>query len=249
MFPLIDQNHQTDIGLTPCLAYNQYNGLQIGLFISKPWLPSQNFRMDLVPFYSLKSNSLSGQSKLSYIWYVADQSIHSIKLGLNLKTYAFNELQGNTLAYYQLSPYLKLDFSHEAYLNRTSNIQWTSYFIKDEYLRFDDSLTTNGTVSDFWRSAHKLNYQYNQFSILGNSELALHLNFYKHALVYGGTQSLVNLECNFRKSSVIVISAIFQPGCMYHVTHTTVNDNQMLFPVALKRLLMLDQLAWLFKTI
>lgn len=199
LFPLIDQNHQTDIGLTPCLGYNQYNGFQIGMFISKPWLPSQNFRIDLLPFYSLKSNSLSGQSKLSYIWYVADQSIHSIELGLNLKTYAYNELLGNTLAYYQLSPYLKFDFSHEAYLNRTSNIQWTSYFIKDEYLRFDDSLTNHGTVSDFWRSAHKLNYQYNQFSILGNSELALHLNFYKHGLVYGGTQSLVNLEMQFLK--------------------------------------------------
>lgn len=199
VLPLIDQNHQTDIGITPCLGYNQYNGFQMGVFISKPWFPSQNFRLDVLPFYSLKSKTWSGQSKLNYTWYSADPSIHSLRLGIHFKSYAFNQINETTLSYYQFSPYLRLNFKHPAYLNRTSNIQLTSHFIKDEYLRFDDSLSSVSNLSTIWRSAYKLNYSYQQNSILGNSEARIQLNFYNQSLAFGRMQKVLNLEIEVQK--------------------------------------------------
>lgn len=196
LLPLIDQNNQTDIGVTPCLGYNQYNGFLIGLFISKPWLPSQNFRMDFLPFYSLKSNTLSGQSKIGYTWYLADNKIHSINLGFNFKSYAYNEINNLPLNYYQFNPYIKLNFKHPAYLNRTSSIQLNTYLINDEYQHFEDSLVTEANL---WRSANKVKFNYIQYSILGNTEAAFHLNFYKHSLQYGGKQTVCNLELQFQK--------------------------------------------------
>ncbi len=199
LIPLIDQNQQTDIGLSPCLGYNAYDGLQLGLFISKPWLPSQNFRVDLLPQFGLKSKSLIGQLNVSNKWNFADTKIRSLQTGIQIKNYTYNSLLNSNIAYTQFKPYIGIVFSHPAYLNRTSSLSFNSFIIKNQYLDFTDSTAQVPIISNSWRSIYKMDYLYEQASIFGKTKFTFQLKFGNQQLPFNEVQSFCNVQSSYLK--------------------------------------------------
>ncbi len=190
--PILDQNGQTDLGITPLLGWNYYNGLMLGAFLSGPWFPYKKWNLNFLPFYSFKSNTIAGQAELRYTSFFNSGPYKNLDIKLFTKRYSYNQYDSESfLNYLQIQPELELFFRHNPSESKKSSISLTAFWIQDDIVIFkDSSLFTD----QFNRIDYQLRYNYSKQSILGDFKTYLALNFKNHNLSSGLHQQLLRFQ-------------------------------------------------------
>lgn len=137
LFPPIDIKTKTDVGFTPIIGFNRYNGFMLGAVLGSYWLPVQKWNIQLMPFYGFRNNQLAGKLKFSYTKNYSSGFIHNWTLGMDAKKFAYAKLPDNAYAQYvQLNPYLSFRIRQAP----ASNIQ--------TYLTFKSSVISSQPVHE-----------------------------------------------------------------------------------------------------
>ncbi len=200
IFPLMDGNGSTDIGITPVIGSNSYNGFMAGAFISGPWFPYKKWSFNVMPLYGFQNHKLAGQSAIRYTWFLPGNNIKSVSLGFNAKSYAYNEYKNEEyLNYYQLNPNIKLTFSHLPPSFKSSELRYDMYWIRDEVLNFfeNDSIPFIESIN---RVNHQLKYTFSKASVLGDFNFEANLNYLNQKFSTNLNQELLRLQLTLKKS-------------------------------------------------
>ncbi|MBK9727685.1 MAG: M1 family metallopeptidase [Saprospiraceae bacterium] len=200
MLPITDQPRQTDIGITPIIGNNSYNGIMLGVLISGPWIPNSKWIAQLLPFYGLKSKSLAGQSEFGYRWFLAEHKIREFSVGAKLKKYAYNKYKEENLNYHQINPYFKIVFKTIPASKIKTGLDYNLFWIQDEYISFKDSSVNSAFVDKVNRISQKLNFYYSKSSILGNSNFDLSLSYLNQKINKDLNQTLLLTEFTAKKT-------------------------------------------------
>lgn len=200
MFPFLDVNGKTDLGITPMFGRNVYNGFMAGAFITGPWFPSRKFIFNLMPLYAFRNEKLAGQSNIQYTWYFPDHKMKSLTAGLFSKSYSYaHDTAGidQYLNYYQLNPSLKIEFSHLPSSLIRSELTYIAHWIRDEYISRKDSVPVTNHIN---RIDHQLKYNYSIKSILGDFDFETGLNYLKQSQPNALKQELLRMQFSIEKS-------------------------------------------------
>jgi hypothetical protein len=206
LLPVIDQNGKTDIGITPVVGSNLYNGFMLGAFISGPWFPYKNFSFNVMPMYGFRNKQLAGQLSLRYTLFFKDlgfterffDKIKSISFMYNLKSYAYNKFRDDTyLDYFQTNTGIKIEFNHLASSFKTSELSYTESMIRDEFITFFDTIPFFPKID---RVDHNIKYKFTQISILGDFGLEANINWLNQKMSSGEKHKLIRMQLALDKS-------------------------------------------------
>ncbi len=215
-FPFMDGNGTSDIGITPVIGSNPYNGFMAGVFISGPWFPSKNWTVNLKPLYGFQNKKLAGELNISYTIFNPVSKIRnlnhdtnsylsgiikSVSFGLNIKGYAYNQYKdAQYLNYRQFNTNLKIEFAHVPSSFKSSSLSYTQFDIRDEFIDFIFGIDSLPYVDDINRIDHQLKYNYAKKSILGDFSFETSLNFLNQEFTSGLKQKLLRMQFTVEKS-------------------------------------------------
>ncbi len=107
---LEDPNYN-QILYVPTLGYNLYDGFIPGMSFHNKTLLDKPFTFDIIPSYSLKSNSLSGSFSFVVNQYNRDSNLFNIKYGFSGNTFRYAE----DANYQKVNPYVIFRFRENDY--------------------------------------------------------------------------------------------------------------------------------------
>lgn len=127
--------------VSPLWGYNQYDGLMAGGAITNYTLAPTRFQFLIAPLYATESKVWNGALRAGYTWYPNRflQRMHISLSGMRFNTNVFTDTAGNRFytGFSKLVPSIKLVFNEKnARSTRERFIQWKTFFIDEEFLRF-----------------------------------------------------------------------------------------------------------------
>ena len=175
----LNRSEQSKVFLAPSLAYNQYDGIMLGLLIHNITLPENRFRFAIDPMYSFDTKTLNGAGSVGYVWYPSG-SFHDIMLQGDAKTFHDNETRlgtTNTLYSRYTKMAVSLNFTFNA-PNTPDKDNWSmntvtrslllkAYSITEENFAFDavapTQLVSTQKMYGLARYEHRNDRTYNPF--------------------------------------------------------------------------------------
>ncbi|MBK9107189.1 MAG: hypothetical protein IPM92_02100 [Saprospiraceae bacterium] len=204
LWPLIDKPRSTDIGITPVINFNNYDGISTGLYISSALLPFRKFKMHVMPFYGFRSKEISGSAGLSYHWFRPDTRIHHWKFDIDFKKYAYaKNKDASFLNYYQLKPSVTCVFYHLPSSQVKSQIRYTIFAEKNEYVDYSDTTTPGFSQEHLNTYTHVIDYSRSKTSILGNTSLDIRLIYFNQKMISPLQQNFLRTDISLQKSFLI----------------------------------------------
>lgn len=167
LIPSYDDPYRTEIGITPVVGWNQYNGFMLGAYFSQPWLPPRKFRLGILPFFGFKNQDWAGSAHTHYNWFFTESFIRQLKVGANARRYAYRSLEifSDPLNYQQLNSFVELRFRTNPANLTDSRLRYSAIWIDDEKPVFD-SLVELPVIDRQSSLIHELKYNYNDPHIL-----------------------------------------------------------------------------------
>ena len=135
--------------LSPAFGYNKYDGFMAGGAVTNYTLAPTRFQFLVAPLYGTTSRQLNGAARLSYTWYT-DRKIQRIQAsvsGMKFTTGDFTDTAGNVYrtGFRKLVPSVKLVLQEaNPRSTRERFIQWKTFFIQEDQLRFRRDTFPNG---------------------------------------------------------------------------------------------------------
>lgn len=135
----LDDPYKTEIGISPVLGWNKYNGWMLGAYISQPWFPSRKWRFAIMPLYSFGNKTWAGSNQFFYNHYFYGGQVRQFRFGWNAKRYGLSNFLDRDLNYMQWSPYAELTFRTKPALLQDSRLRYSFHMISDEVITFPDT--------------------------------------------------------------------------------------------------------------
>jgi hypothetical protein len=135
------------ISLVP--GFNSYDRFMAGLVLTNMKLPASNFQFLVIPMYATGSKRFVGLGKLIYSIY-PDHNIRKVDLFMNGSTFTqdmFTDSSGNKLffSFSKIVPGIRLTMKNRDQRSTVNKyIQWKSFFISEDGLRFSRDSIFNG---------------------------------------------------------------------------------------------------------
>ena len=126
---------------SPAFGINSYDKLMVGAFFTNYKLPPSNFQFFLSPMYATGSKRFSGLGTLHYSFH-PDKLFRKIDFFLNGSTFTANKFADTSgkklfFGYQKIVPGIRLVMKEKnARSNSFRYIQWKTYFIGEESLKF-----------------------------------------------------------------------------------------------------------------
>lgn len=140
------------INLTPAVGYNLYDGWMFGGMLSNYNLPPTKFQFLAAPLYGTTSKRLNGAGRLSLTTYPKNGFAERIQYSVSLMKFTkgdFTDTAGKNYhtGFTKLTPGIKL-FLREKKSRSTRErfIQWRTFLIQEENLRFQRDSFPNGNL-------------------------------------------------------------------------------------------------------
>ncbi len=109
-FPLgLEHSSQTNIFVTPLLAWNNYDKTLLGVALYNSPMPAKRFEYVIAPMYGFASNDLNGLANLQYHFYAGNNILRKATVDLGLKRFnsTYNWPNEYYLQYTKIAPSLK----------------------------------------------------------------------------------------------------------------------------------------------
>ncbi|MEO7177149.1 MAG: M1 family aminopeptidase, partial [Saprospiraceae bacterium] len=106
--------HYKSVYLLPLVAYNKYDGVQVGVAMHNFDFPGRKFTYFLAPMVDFKSQTITGLAQANYTWFTNKKSNDFLEFDLTVRRFAFfvNEEFKYTLGYNRFSPKIAYNFRH-----------------------------------------------------------------------------------------------------------------------------------------
>ncbi|MBK8954865.1 MAG: M1 family metallopeptidase [Saprospiraceae bacterium] len=201
LLPILDHPRITDIGITPVINYNEFNGISPGLFISGPFLPFRKFKLQLMPLYSIRTKDLTGTAGLSYYLFFPDKKVHHLKLELDFKKYAYAKFSdGPFLNYSQWKPSISFVFNHIPPDHKKSEIKYSLFADRNDYQDYSDTTQQGFQKKKIHTITHVLDYKLEKPSILGDLSLDFRMIYFNQKIISPLRQEFLRTDLVLNKS-------------------------------------------------
>jgi hypothetical protein len=135
--------------ITPVFGINKYDGVMVGAALTNYTLAPRAFQFIAAPMYATKSKELNGIARASYTFYPKNrfQRITLAVNALKFTTDNFTDTANQTYitGFRKLSPTVKFVFAeNNPRSTRERFIQWKTFFISEDNLRFKSDTFPNG---------------------------------------------------------------------------------------------------------
>jgi len=155
------------LGLSPAIAYNEYDHLMVGLLVHNFNLPPNPIQFFLAPVYAIGSHQVNGAGGLIATLY-PDHGLQKIQALLNVQRFSSmsaTDSNGKTLygEYYRITPGIRIVFP-KAFPRSTVeiSIEWKTFLIGEKDL---DHFVRKSTDSLYYATPGKYDFRYlNQLS-------------------------------------------------------------------------------------
>lgn len=137
----INETKKSAITLLPAIGINSYDKLMFGGVITNLRLPPNRFQFLIAPLYGIGSKKINAIGFTNYSFY-PNGLFRKIDIGISGAKFTgdrFTDIDGNKtfLGFSKLVPGIRFSFSEKnARSTRTSYIQFKSFFIQEDGLRF-----------------------------------------------------------------------------------------------------------------
>lgn len=123
----IENPYYNELFYTPVFRFNYYDGAILGLAISNKTILKKNFTYKIIPSYSTKSKTFSGNYSLLYEYLPENKKVNKLALGLFGSNYHYD----NNLTYNSLNPYVLVQFKRKNLRDVSSNALMASFTMID----------------------------------------------------------------------------------------------------------------------
>ncbi|MFN9710217.1 MAG: M1 family metallopeptidase, partial [Bacteroidota bacterium] len=149
LLPGLSLMKENRIAVTPLVGYNITDGFMAGAAISNYTLPPSKFQWLLAPLYGTQSKAFNYAGRMSYTWYPSalfERIVFSVS-GMKFNTRDFTDTAGNKYitGFRRFVPSVKWVFkSDNPRSTREKYVQWKTFIIDEDRLRFTSDTFTNG---------------------------------------------------------------------------------------------------------
>ncbi len=224
----IDKKHRDFPFGLPAIAYNKYDGIQIGAALINLKQPVKHLDFTSTLLYGIASKKINGTANLQYSIQPKKSVVSLIQPGLQFQSFSYYD-NPKVLKYYKISPSLTLNFRHRSeklekyehtisFRNHTVFQKDLTYFLADiNTIAFKDTLTrfyANVIQYTFKRNdvnfpfSASLNIEQSRYfikaSFEANSFIRYQLKDYKtgvHLRLFAGGFMWRSNDYRFRRSS------------------------------------------------
>ncbi len=157
LFFSTNTNKRNAVILSPAFGYNQYDGFMVGAAITNYTLAPTRFQFLVAPLFGISSKELNGATRLSYTWFT-DKKTERLQVsvsGMKFTTGDFTDTAGSVYrtGFRKIVPSVKLVLNEQnPRSTRERFIQWKTFFIEEDRLRFRRDTFPNG---DFFTEIKK----------------------------------------------------------------------------------------------
>jgi len=123
----IENPYYNELFYTPVFRFNYYDGAILGLALSNKTMLKKNFTYKIVPSYSTKSKTFSGNYSMLYEYLPENKKVNKLTLGLFGSNYHYD----NNLTYNSLNPYVLVQFKRKNLRDVSSNALLASFTMID----------------------------------------------------------------------------------------------------------------------
>jgi hypothetical protein len=123
----IENPYYNELFYTPVFRFNYYDGAILGLAISNKTILKKNFTYKVIPSYSTKSKTFSGNYSMLYEYLPENKKVNKLALGLFGSNYHYD----NNLTYNSLNPYILIQFKRKNLRDVSSNALMASFTMID----------------------------------------------------------------------------------------------------------------------
>ncbi|MEM1324351.1 MAG: M1 family aminopeptidase [Bacteroidota bacterium] len=108
----IDDSRKQNVSLFPAIAWNNYDGVMLGLGLHNKTIPFRNLEFAVAPMYAFNAKRLSGVGGIRYNIYPKADAVERISLQLNGRTFSYNYLEDSEIEEYytKWSPEIEVRF-------------------------------------------------------------------------------------------------------------------------------------------
>ncbi|MBK7232131.1 MAG: M1 family metallopeptidase [Saprospiraceae bacterium] len=205
-----DNPDKIEIGLTPVLGYNLYDGLMAGVYITQPWLPPRRWRLSIMPMYAFRSKEWVGWTQMYVNRFFTESAITQLQLGWNAKKYSFDKSVINDVAlqYLQLSPHIEIRFKTNLAKMLESKLRYSFHWIQDdEYAPGIDSPFIKETYRNSF--THELKYSYFDPHILRPKSFEILAQFQKYD-IQGRDAQYLRIDAEYNQKWMYKKSRYFE---------------------------------------
>ncbi len=158
----IDKHNREFPFAIPLLAYNKYDGMQIGAGFVNLKQPVKHIDFTASLFYGITSKRVSGTADINYYFRPKKGVVTEIRPGVNFKSFSYENYR-QPLKYYAISPEINLTFKHrsEKYENLEYHLIFKNHVIFNKSLNYfmdGSTLKYNDTLTHFY--ANSLTFQF-----------------------------------------------------------------------------------------
>jgi hypothetical protein len=153
LFNLSNTFSKQYLSVLPVLGGNLYDGLMLGVALHNYQLPLPKFQFFVAPTYATKSKQLAGLARASYTWYPT-RTGYAIEAGASAASFSDNTFTTNTnnklfLGVTKIVPFVRLTVQPTSALSTLRrHLQFKTFFIQEEQLRFQQIATPSGPVDE-----------------------------------------------------------------------------------------------------
>jgi hypothetical protein len=123
----IENPYYNELFYTPVFRFNYYDGAILGLAISNKTILKKNFTYKVIPSYSTKSKTFSGNYSMLYEYLPENKKVNKLAIGLFGSNYHYD----NNLTYNSLNPYILIQFKRKNLRDVSSNALMASFTMID----------------------------------------------------------------------------------------------------------------------
>ncbi|WP_290792740.1 M1 family metallopeptidase [Flavihumibacter sp. UBA7668] len=139
------------VGIGLAVGYNQYDGLQLGIFLHNYQLPVSRFRFFVAPTIGTKSSRIGGLAHLSHHWFPSQGNmVKDWSVGADLLRFTMDEFKAGSsdlqFGVVKLAPYFRINLAQSNPLSKKESfLQFRSYFFREDILSSRTLIIGNDT--------------------------------------------------------------------------------------------------------
>lgn len=132
-----DNKEGSRVFFSPYLGYNAYDGLQVGLNLTKAFLPDTRIMKTAFVGYGTGSNEPVGLINMKINKYFDNKAPRQLTGGFHLRRFSSNSFEDIDIQYIKFMPSLHFDFKKSKRSKNTHSIFYIANYLDDEYLTRD----------------------------------------------------------------------------------------------------------------
>ena len=198
---IFDKPNSLDIFVFPLIGYNAVDKFELGLRISSPLAPVQNFHYAFTPFYAFGTKKIRGMGDIHYHLIPASDKIYGWDVGVFYRHFGYRQLPtlDRDLDYHSFQPYFKMHLANNRYSGTNSRIELRAFINADEILQFPRD--SGGSITQSYQNyqIYRASYSYENPHILSPTRIKTQVQYHPYRSFQDESRLYLRLGAEIQK--------------------------------------------------